>query len=347
MDGVELRGKVTIQDIADMAGVSKFAVSRALSGKSGVSEQTRELILKTAGQLGYFKNNEPKRPAAELRDTDDRNWTGTIVVLFPNIRYQNRESVYWGPVFDGVSKRLSQKGLDILTLTEPTQDRVFALLKPEAIQGIITVGTVSTSILLDIGRLDIPVVMVDHSDPAFHCDTVFTDNFSCMKELVTKLVGKGYRKFQFVGHIGDAQSFFDRWLAYRTTLESYGIELNQDPALIGPDAADIYRLFLKWTPAELPEVYVCANDTNAEFLIEELRKRQIEVPRDCAVTGFDNTCATHPIYGTVNMDKELLGMRAVDQLMWRILNPGSAFEKKLIYGDVIIRDSYAHPLAGQ
>lgn len=338
-----MKRRVTIQEIADLAGVSKFAVSRALTGKSGVSAATREMILKAAGELGYFKNNEPKRFSGELHDEVDRKWTGTIVILFPNIRYQNKESVYWGPVFEGISSRLNQKGIDILTLTEPSRDNIFSLVKPEAIQGIITIGTISTPILLEIGCLNIPVVMVDHADPAFHCDTVFTDNYNCMKDLTTKLIGKGYRRFQFVGTINDAQSYFERWLAFRATLESYGIEHKQDPALIGPDASErLYKLIPELPLDELPEVFVCVNDTIAEFMIDELRKRGFDVPRDCAVTGFDNTNTTHPIYATVNVNKELLGMRAVDQMLWRILNKDSAIERKLLYGDVIIRDAHAY-----
>lgn len=338
-----MKRRVTIQEIADLAGVSKFAVSRALTGKSGVSAATREMILKAAGELGYFKNNEPKRFSGELHDEVNRKWTGTIVILFPNIRYQNKESVYWGPVFEGISSRLNQKGIDILTLTEPSRDNIFSLVKPEAIQGIITIGTISTPILLEIRRLNIPVVMVDHADPAFHCDTVFTDNYNCMKDLTTKLIGKGYRRFQFVGTINDAQSYFERWLAFRATLESYGIEHKQDPALISPDASErLYKLIPELPLDELPEVFVCVNDTIAEFMIDELRKRGFDVPRDCAVTGFDNTNTTHPIYATVNVNKELLGMRAVDQMLWRILNRDSAVERKLLYGDVIIRESHAY-----
>ncbi|RAP76163.1 LacI family DNA-binding transcriptional regulator [Paenibacillus montanisoli] len=340
-----MRGKVKIQEIADFAGVSKFAVSRALSGKSGVSERTREMIMKAAGQLGYFKASEPARFTGELHEHDEGKRSGTIVVLFPNVRYQNRDSVYWGPVFDGVNTRLSQRGLDIITLTEPSGEHVFSLLKPEAIQGVITIGTVSTQILLDIKRMNIPVVMIDHSDPALHCDTIFADNYSCMQELMTKLISKGYRKFQYVGSIKDAPSYFERWIAFRTALENYEIELNQDPQLIGPDAHDMYLLFSKITLGELPEVFVCAHDVNARYLIEELRKLGIEVPAQCAVTGFDNTCDNYPILGTVNVNKELLGMRAVDQILWRILNPNSAYEKKLIYGDIIIRDQYGYSLS--
>ncbi|SFJ33576.1 transcriptional regulator, LacI family [Paenibacillus sp. UNC496MF] len=343
-----MRGKVRIQEIADFAGVSKFAVSRALSGKSGVSAKTREKILRVAGQLGYFKNNEQQQHfTGELQEFEEVKWDGTIVVMFPNLRYQNKEHIYWGPVFEGVSSRLRQRGLDIITITEPSDDNVFKLLNPAAIQGIITIGTVSTQMLLKIKQMDIPVVMVDHSDPVFACDTIFTDNFNSMQQMMMTLISKGYRKFQFVGNIKDAQSYFDRWLAFRSALENCQIELQQDPMLIGPEAQDIYLLFKQYRPVDLPEVYVCAHDVNAKFLIEQLGYLGIEVPARCAVTGFDNTCDTHPILATVNVNKELLGMRAVDQMLWRIQNPGTAHEKKLIYADVILRENYAYPLSGE
>ena len=118
---------------------------------------------------------------------------GAVLVLFPNVRYQNRESLYWGPVFDGISARLNQKGLDILTLTEPSNDHMFTLLNPQGILGIVTVGSVSTQNLMDIKKLNIPVVMVDHMDPAFQSDTVFTDNMHSMKQIMTKLISRGYK----------------------------------------------------------------------------------------------------------------------------------------------------------
>jgi LacI family transcriptional regulator len=336
-----MRGKVTIQEIADMAGVSKFAVSRSLTGKSGVSAATRERILKVAGQLGYFQNNEPKRFVGERNDHANRESPGTIVVLFPNIRYQNKESVYWGPVFEGISTRLNQKGIDILTLTEPSRDHVFSLVKPEVIQGVITVGTISTPILLDIGQMDIPVVMVDHSDPAFHCDAVSSDNYYSMKDLMTKLVSRGYRSFQFVGNISAAHSYYERWLSYRTALESFGIDAKQNPSLNGQEADELYKLIPLLDLNELPEVFVCMNDTTAQFLIDEFGKLGINVPDDCAVTGFDNTCSSHPIFGTVDVNKELMGARSVDQLLWRMLNRQSPSEKILIYGEPVVRDKYA------
>jgi LacI family transcriptional regulator len=335
-----MRGKVTMQEIADLTKVSKFAVSRALSGKPGVSVETRDMIIQAAGQLGYFKN-ELRNFSKQLQDYDVQLMSGTILVLFPNVRVQNHDSVYWGAVFDGISTRLNQMEIDILTLTEPTLDRMFSLLNPEAIQGIITVGSVSTAIMLEINRLNIPMVMVDHLDSAFLCDTVFTDNFGSMKHLTSKLLSMGYKKFQFVGNIGYAQSFLERWLAFRDTLEQFGIAHQQMPQLIGPPAEEIHIVMGEISEEDIPEVFMCANDSIAQFTIEALQKRGILVPDRCAVTGFDNTNESAPILATVDVKKELLGMRAVDQILWRIVNKESSFEKKLICGDIIMRENHS------
>ncbi|WP_438431213.1 LacI family DNA-binding transcriptional regulator [Gorillibacterium sp. sgz500922] len=336
-----MRGKVTIQQIADLTGVSKFAVSRALSGKSGVSSQTREMILRAAGQLGYFKA-QPLPLESERKQPEAGGGAGTILVLFPNIRYQNMDSLYWGPLFDGISTRLNQMGRDILTLTEPSGDHLFTLLNPEAIQGIVTVGSISTPILLDIKRLNIPVVMVDHLDPAFHCDMVFTDNLASMKELMVKLISKGYKSFQFVGNIRDAQSYYERWIAYRATLEEFHLPQEQIPGLISLDMEMIHEtlsVILQGHP--LPEVLVCVNDSTAMYAMEALRRVGIDVPGRIAVTGFDNTCDDQPILATVNVNEELLGRRAVDLLLWRIQNRSTAYEKLLIQADVFVREAYA------
>jgi LacI family transcriptional regulator len=336
--------KVTIQQIADLAGLSKFSVSRTLAGKSGVSNQTRELIFKAAGQLGYFKNT-PKSNNI-INEQASKIMTGTIVVLFPNIRtrYQNKDSVYWGPIFDGISTRLKQKGVDVITLTEPTSDHVFTVLNPQAIQGIIVLGTVSTQILLDIKELHIPVVMVDHVDPAFQCDTVLTDNFTCMRELMIKMISKGYKDFQFVGNINFAHSFYERWLAYRSVLDEYGIISKQIPELIGP-GDEPYSFIEKILETYVPDAFICVNDVHAYYTLMILQKKGIQIPKQCGVTGFDNTYSpgnqgeTFPTITTVNVNRELLGMRSVDKMLWRIANRDSNTEKTMIYAEIMMRET--------
>ncbi|WP_175537593.1 substrate-binding domain-containing protein, partial [Mycobacterium tuberculosis] len=61
----------------------------------------------------------------------------------------------------------------------------------------------------------------------------------------------------------------------------------------------------------------------------------------CSVTGFDNVESDQPILATVDVNKALLGKRAVDQLIWRLAHPESPYERLLIQADLIYRDHYA------
>jgi LacI family transcriptional regulator len=337
-----MRGKVTLQQIADMAGVSKYAVSRALAGKPGVSTHTRELIYKTAGQLGYF--NDLSNTPQPQGDSKAVKSAETVAVIFPNIRYQNRESFYWGRIFEGIAQRLDEQRLDMLTLTQPTRDGVTGILNPEGILGIISVGTVSTQVLLDIKRINIPIVMIDHIDPAMYCDSVFMDNQVCIRDLMTHLISKGYRDFQFVGEIGYAVSFNERWQAFRSILENYQIPLNQNPLLNNDndDNSDYIAKIKSIEINDLPEIFVCANDIIALNVMHALKEMGISVPERCAVTGFDNIkeseSAEIPLT-TIHVPKELLGARAVDKLLWRLENRNENNEKTLIHGEVVIRAS--------
>lgn len=337
-----MRGKVTLQKIADSVGLSKYAVSRALSGKSGVSAESKAIILRKAAELGYRKAPESslnsgsvRRHATPVPDGEvSDQWTGTVLVLFPDIRAQNQESAYWGPLFEGLTKGLNLKGITIVTLTKPDIDSIFSLLNPEAIMGMITVGNISSPILHEVGRLGIPVVMVDHQDDSFLCDTVFSDNMAGMHDIMTDMLGRDRCRYQFVGNIDEARSFYERWIGFSIALMRAGIQQEQIAELLDIDDAQFKKTFAEaFASRPLPEVFVCANDYYASLTIEALR--ELRLPIDGILfTGFDNMLPDVPSV-TINVEKEMLGRRAVDQLLWRLLHPDAGFERRLIRGSFI------------
>lgn len=340
-----MRRKVTIQEIADTIGLSKYAVSRALAGKSGVSSETRQLIVQTAEQLGYFAAKSLQKANTIPAISEIEKWTGTILILFPNIRYQNADSLYWGPIFNGISTSLNQLGVNILTLTEPSNDSIFTLLNPGAIQGIISVGSISTPLLLELKRSNIPVVMVDHLDPQFQCDTIFSDNTAGVVQMMGELIAAGYTSYQFIGNIQEAYSFKERWLAYRNTLEEHELTVNQDSRLLDIEIVDLEQIIPQVIKEKgLPQVFVCANDSYALYAIEVLEREGIKVPRDCIFTGFDNTNPDLPLYATIHVSIATLGKRAVDQLMWRIRNQQSPYERKLLSTSLVVNKHNGMPL---
>lgn len=329
-----MKQKVTIQQIADAVNMSKYAVSRAISGKSGVSQETRSFIVETAQQMGY-KFTSVRNTFSLTDNAIQSNQIQTVLVLFPNVMYQNKDSIYWGPIFNGISNRLNELKINILTLTEPSHDSIFTLLNPDAIQGVIVVGSVSTQTLLDLKRLNIPMVIVDHLDRSIACDTIFIDNYTAVSSIMDNLINKGYHSFQFIGQVKAAHSFFERWIAYKSSLEAANISYNQNKELINfelhlkPLVREIYK------KEPLPQVFVCANDVYAYFAKEALDELGFVINKDYILTGFDNTYDEIELYATVNVLKEKMGERAVDQITWRIKHLNMPFERKLIHANVL------------
>lgn len=342
-----------MQQIADHVNVSKFAVSKALSGKSGVSPDTREKIIHAATQLGYFaqKRNKPvvSRSVPNRPLSADRN---TIIVLIPNVREQNRQSSFWGRIIDGITTGLEENHLGMMIVTEHITDNFTKLINPEAVLGLVGVGLISNQLLLEIRNLGIPFVLVDHEDSLIPSDVLFMNNYECVRRAANYLLGNGHRKLQFVGNIRYSRSFYDRWLGFRSMLEEQNVELAQNRELLefeGVNRSEMTEQLDRvirdiHQTGEFPTSFVCANDSIAICVMTVLMRLGIDVPSQCSVSGFDNiedAGLSSPALSTVHVNKEALGQRAVETLLWRIAHPDSPKEKILLAGDFVLRESTA------
>ncbi|MCL6442975.1 MAG: LacI family DNA-binding transcriptional regulator [Alicyclobacillus sp.] len=343
--------RVTMQQIADAAGVSKFAVSKALSGQPGVGAETRERIIKIATQLGYFLQ-EGERAATSSASSADGPKPKTVIILLPNVRMQHRQSSYWGRIIDGIIDALKRHDLAMITVTEHAPEDFLRVLNPQGVLGIIGVGLVANPLLLEIRRLGIPFVLVDHEDDAVPSDSIFVDNFDAVSRLTNYLIGLGHQRLQFVGHVRYASSFFDRWLAFRTMLEQHDLPVLQDAGLMQINAVEraeqsaqiLERVRALAANEALPTAFVCANDALAISTMEALDTLGIHVPTDVSVTGFDDideSVQASPPLTTVHVDKEYLGTCAVDILLRRLANPHTPIQKWLVKGRLVFRDSTA------
>jgi Transcriptional regulators len=350
--------KVTMQQIADHLGVSKFAVSKALSGKPGVSAETRDKIVSVATQLGYFANKQTNtaakrnKPASFITNTRD-----TVILLVPKVRFQTRDSYFWGRIMDGVTEELADRDISALVITENFKDNFSNLINPNGVLGIIGVGYIASKMLLEIRNLGIPFVLVDHEDPLIPSDVLFMNNMECMRRVTNYLIGCGHSKLQFVGNTRYSRSFVDRYIGYRTMMEEHGLALNQEERLLAfeggnrSEITEALEAIVKEMINEhrLPTAFVCANDSIAICMMTVLGKLSVQVPGQCSVTGFDNiedAAWANPTLSTVNVQKEAIGRRAVEMLLRRLEHPDSLQEKILLAGEFIMRESTALPAGG-
>lgn len=346
--GVEyMSKKVTMQQIANYLGVSKYVVSKALSGKEGVNESTRTKVIDTASQLGYFAQKNSKVSSIKLTNAVDKTVSkneGNILVLMPNIRHQTLESSYWGGIVDGITSGLERLGFGTIIVTETNGRVLSGILNPASFLGIISVGVVSSNLLLEVQKLKVPIVMVDYEDALLPCDTLFNNNFDSSFNLANHLIGLGHTSIQFVGDIRYSRSFYDRWLGLRSALEANNLSRKLSHQLSSIDNFNIEELFKKWIDEHqiLPTVFVCANDNIASRVITVLIEAGLSVPDDISVTGFDNKVFTYkqsPTITTVNVAKEDLGKRAVEMLIRRIKEKDAPYEKVMLAGEIMLRES--------
>lgn len=162
--GTILAKRVTVKDIAQLAGVSLGTVHCALAGKSGVGEKTRKRILEIARKNQY----RPNAVAASLKRK-----AVNIVAGFPQATDDNR--FYFSPVWKGVKDYLhSVSDLNVTLLEMPyhkgggQEDAMGVLLDGGRVDGILTVGFMDDfgeTSLTRFNRLGIPVVIVGDDIP--------------------------------------------------------------------------------------------------------------------------------------------------------------------------------------
>lgn len=351
-----MSSKVTMQQIADSLGVSKFVVSRALAGKEGVSDTTRERVIQMATQLGYFaqKNAYMKTVHAEQLPKVSKQHRQSVLVLMPNIRFQTRESLYWGRILDGISARLEADGYGMVIVSEQSVDHFAHFLNPNGILGMIGVGEISTSLLLEVHRLGLPLVLVDHEDPLIPSDTLFANNFESVYRLTRHLIGIGHRRLAFIGSTGYSRSFYDRYLGFRSALEAEGmgdgLGSSHNAALLSVDglqheeAVEPVKRWLEDRKREerLPTALVCANDMIAIGAVQAVQSLGLRVPDEISVSGFDNiedAARLTPPLTTVNVPKEALGKRAVERLLKRVEEKDEPTEKIMLACELLYRGS--------
>lgn len=358
--------KITMQQIANYLGVSKFVVSKALSGKGGVSEQTKERVIEAAAQLGYFTQKNVYMKTARLEATP-KPTTGTgakqsVLVLMPNIRFQTKESTYWGRILDGISQELEQRGIGMVILSEQSVEHFTQFINPSGILGIIGVGEISTTMLLEIHRLGMTMVLVDHEDYLIPADSIFVDNYEATYRLTKQLITTGHSSISFVGNIGFSRSFYDRYLGYRSAIEEhiYKLEaegetatakvykqyLQQDSFLNieGFEATQFSEQLSNWVSRLklLPSAIVCGNDAIAIGAVTMLKGLGVAIPEQISVTGFDNIEDSYrqsPALTTVHVPKETLGKKAVDRLLNRLATPDEPVVKILVKSELIYRET--------
>ncbi|EEH96717.1 LacI family DNA-binding transcriptional regulator [Clostridium tertium] len=339
-------GKITMKDIAERLDISINAVSLALNSKAGVSEETRKQVLDVAEELGYL-DKSPKF----VKSFANKN----ICVIIK--KYYFEDNTFYSKIMMGIGEESRRKGYDIITcLINETEESIPSCIESKKVCGIIVIGTIEDEYLVKLKNYKIPVVLVDHTSLLESTDSILTDNKLGSFNITKLLIEKGYKDIGFFGDLEYSLSIKERFFGYREAIKKflkfnnfkeaevfieeqsvlYDVEQNIIDKNIEGIKERINRI------NKIPEAFVCSNDNAAIALITSLKELGYMVPKDIAVVGFDDIVLSsliEPKLTTVRVEKDFMGRKAVDRLLWRIENKKDPDEKTILSVEVIERDS--------
>ena len=317
----------TMRDIAREVGTSAVTVSKAMAGKTGMSDELRMKILKKASEMGYeYPHSSRLLPREHLE----------IGILIPD-KYFEADSFY-AEIYKRLVKKLADLGhFGLLELLEPENERKLEL---PSLMSTKMLGEPAKAYYRKVAQAGTPVVFVDFYDEQANADAVAGDNAYGAYRLTSHLIRRGHRKIGFVGNIKATSSIMDRFLGYYRAMLLNDLQVRED--WIIPDRALTGGIVKPSLPAELPTAFVCNCDMTARMMTDLLRERGYRVPEDISVTGFDD----YPPGGendiplsTFRIDTDGMIELAVKTLLERCTGEQKPFGRLVVGGQPVYRDS--------
>ena len=271
----------TMIDVAKAAGVSLKTVSRVLNDEVYVKEDTRRIVVEAANVLNYRLN----QAARTLRAG-----SAQIIVLLVN----NPSRSYLENLHFGALKQCHRLGMQlVLDECEDGIDGVRRVLDALSPAGIIIAPPLSDNpdILAFLDERKISYVVIAPDDPANVSLSVSIDDELAAREMTEHLISLGHRHIAFIRGHPTHIAANKRFAGYKSALMAHGIAI--DDMIIGQGYFD-WASGLKCAEALLdlpsrPTAVFASNDDMAASVISAAYRRNIHVPRELSVAGFDDS----------------------------------------------------------
>lgn len=318
--------KLTIRDIARLAGVSTTTVSRTLNHKPDVDPETRERIMRIINEHRYIPSVTASRLAGGKSHLLGAFVPSLTWPLMPYILQgiaEVIEQTTYELVLYSLSHRTDRSALIDRILATGLIDGLIAIY-PDGIARVESSPDVmdreASNHLWQVYQQGFPVVVLDDQSLPGQLPWVGPDNRIGAYEAAQHLIARGHRRIAHIQGPALYQCSYDRALGYRQALEEAGIAL--DATLITPGDfttpggyAAAERLL---SLADRPTAIFAANDQMAYGVLEAAYAHGIRVPEELSVIGFDDIVPLAPVrpaLTTVRQPFQEMGRQAAETLL--------------------------------
>lgn len=272
------RNRMSLQDIATLAGLTKMTVSRYMRDPSKVSERSRCAIDEVMRQHNYIPNRLPEMLSGA--------GSKTLGVIIPSFRNQ-----IFSDVLEGIQQVAEKHGYQTIIASDnydplTGQEKIITLLSYH-IDGLLLTGTQHTQTARDYLKTSgIPVaeLMEITSDPLDI--QVGFDNRQAAFDMTGEFIRRGKKQMAFIGAMDDPRDV-SRYQGMTQALQEYGLSGHHYvPGAIS--SMVLGRRLFQQIIAQHPhtDAIFCTNDDLAMGVLLECQARRIRVPEDIAIAGF-------------------------------------------------------------
>ncbi len=308
-------GKVTLADVAQLAGVGTMTVSRALRTPDQVSDKLREKIEAAVTELGYM----PNLAASALASASSY----TIAMVVPSLAGSGCTEM-----FAGLQQVLQPAGYQIVLAEsqhrlEQEEKLLETLLTSNLAAAILLSADHSETVRSWLTQATIPVLEIGatREDPIDM--NIGIDNVAAMFELTEMLIKRGYQ------NIGLLCARQEQWIFQQHLQGWYKAMLRHHmspdrvinaaaPPVFSTGTAQLPEFLLAWPELD---ALVCVSDELACGALYECQRRRIKVPDDLAIVGFgdsDVSRVCQPALTTIAVPHRKIGIEAGRALLARI-----------------------------
>jgi DNA-binding LacI/PurR family transcriptional regulator len=331
---------ITLKDIARRVNRSVTTVSRALHDYDDVNEETRQLVKRTAREMGYMPNVVAQR--LQKRRTD------TLGVILPTFGPRLSDP-HFGEVLAGVGDQIARAGFDLLiSITGPDMDELEAYrqkITGKRLDGVLVIRTLRHDKRIEF-LLSESMPFVAYGRTLDDCDFPYVDvdYMVGMRALVQHLGDLGHKRIGCVVGSPEFTFVFYQLEGFRQAMINCGLSVDES-LVIEADLTQRGGYGAAQTllsQSDPPTAIIASNDLMALGVMSAAQDQGLDVGRDIAVSGFDDIPlaeTSHPTLTTIGLPAHRLGELMGQMLVSLALEEPLPDRHVLVQPSLIIRQS--------
>jgi LacI family transcriptional regulator len=330
---------ITLDDIAQIAGVSRATVSRVINNHPNVSEKMRQRVQKIIDETGY----QPNLAARSLVSKQ----TKMLGLVIPRNIHGFFSDPYFSRLVEGISQACNFFDYTLALFVFQTEDeerKIFPrLTQGRFVDGIIVQATgLGDDLVPDVSEWKIPYIFAGRPLLKTEVSYLDVDNVSGAYQAVTHLIQHGYHRIGSVTGALNTSVGLDRLEGYRQAHAHQSREIDKNLIVEGDFTETSAYHAAKQLLEYQPDAIFAASDTMALGVLRAITDANLAVPNDVALVGYDDlppATLANPQLTTIRQPIRSFGYKAVETLLDIIKNGALPIRRIMFDTELIIRKS--------